>query len=764
MARKRNRAPEIDPAVEQAIQPAKRLAVPSRSLLDLNVPNAMLASVGSTAAVFAAAPFNPAIGAGAAAVFTAGVGMRMRGRTLSQWVRLRRSRQAAPQKAMLVSRDNVGIVFDGVSATAMVEITPRPWQITTVGPTGISEAPQISADVLRQQLIRHGISVSSLDVINIGYKFARPRRVAKGAGGTQTSGSADTAADVLDAMIGPVSVPLGGSTAIAVTIDLDGDAIGAAYARAVPNELPLPSGFCQTLIVAAKRVRNALAEQGFGGHLMSSQQVLDFDETVRAQLARSLEAPGWAMCGNSAGIHTRTYVPAAGHWTSESAGAWNHLQAHRQYTTLTLTPRPDGAAFAQPLMTYLVQSGEALAKASSYGLRSASGQQAAGIARALPVSERGPLLTTGAVIDDNHHLGFGIAAGGAGMFIGSRADKTRLFVAVSPAAEPLWLSGPTLFAMQMVARLSTQDLQIAVMIDDPLWQELVDHRAIPTLTLGGLDRVRADVIVCTPQWWERNRTAAAGKAVLLVTEAPAPQSSSNALEVQTADGVSEISIRADEEQHRVLWELPPMERRALLGGIDPSGASAAPREGAALRLGQVANFDDMRENGQAAVLPPISSMLPPQAPIELPEPITPEAPSGPSEVPVGGVAAPLSPIAFGEARDAVDVDAAAEPALPTFEDSGAVLIPGAAPGWTAEDESAESPADLAPVLPAEDLAGEAVPGAPVARWFPADDLPTEVLEPVAVSDDDLPTEVIPAIVEDEEPRGRHHLPGEDDAK
>ncbi|WP_080989563.1 type VII secretion protein EccE [Mycolicibacterium conceptionense] len=543
-----------------------RTAVPSRELVRFNPRSGLIASALGTAAVLGSASTIPAAGAAGAAVIAVGIGGAVRGRTLSEWASLRRASRVLPEQAALYPRDGVGVIFDGRTVTALIEITPRPWQITCIGPTGISESPVISADVLRRQLRQYDIGLSRIEVICAGYKFA----------------ARDDAAGVLDTLIGPVSVPLGGTTVIAVSIDLEADILIPAYARARRNSLP--DGLGQVLTVAATRVKNSLAEQGFGGRLMSAQQVRDFHDTVLAQVAKPLGKPGWNTCGPSNGVHTRTYVPARGHWNAESAGSWNHLQAHRQYTTLTLTPQGEGVALAQPLITYLVRGGDALAKAESYGLRTAGGQQAVGLNRALPVSTRLPLRSTGALIDDHRRLGFGISAGGAGLFVGTREDKTRVFVAVSPAEEPLWLAGNTLFAMQMVARLSTQDQRIAVMIDEPHWQQLVAHRDTPALTLGTADRSPADVIVCTPAWWERHRSLTAGKAVLLVTEDAPGRGATNSLTASTVDGRWEITVNADTQSTRLLWELTQMERRVLLGGIDPTGSTAAPRVGDALSL------------------------------------------------------------------------------------------------------------------------------------------------------------------------------------
>jgi hypothetical protein len=328
-----------------------------------------------------------------------------------------------------------------------------------------------------------------------------------------------------------------------------------------------------------------LSENGFGGKLMSAQRLRGFHDAVLAQVASSLSDPRWQTCGPANGVHTRTYTPARGYWNSKAAGAWHHLQSHRQFTTLTLTPKGETEALAQPLITYLVNSDDTLSKASGYGLRPAGGQQVAGLSQALPVAAGLPLRTTGAIIDDTHHLGFGVPAGGAGMFVGSRVDKTRVFVAVTPTDDPLWLCGPKIFALQMVARLSTQDLRISVMIDDPAWRHLVNHRRTPALTAGKLGSVPADVVVCTPQWWELNRDKCLGKAVIVVSEEEPGRLITNSLAVVTAaDGTSQVEVNVDSQSTAVSWELTPLERRTLLGEMDLTGA--APVQGADLKLSE----------------------------------------------------------------------------------------------------------------------------------------------------------------------------------
>jgi type VII secretion protein EccE len=570
MARRKGKAPKrIQPVQTQ------RTAGPRRDLVSLSPRSGAIASVLATAGTMGtvAAGLAPAASAAVAATVVGAFGAQVNGRTLGEWISLRRNAADLPEQAALFSRDGIGVVFDGRTASACVEVTPRPWQLTTITAAGASESPTITADQLRRQLSQYGVRCSRMTAICAGYKFA----------------ARDNAAGVLDTLIGPVSAPLGGTTVIVVSMDLDADALGQSYRRArtepVSGKPSLPDGLCRTLTLAATRVCHSLAENGFGGKLMSTQRLRGFHDAVLAQVASSLSDPRWQTCGPANGIHTRTYTPARGYWNSKAAGAWHHLQSHRQFTTLTLTPKGETEALAQPLITYLVNSDDTLSKASGYGLRPAVGQQVAGLSQALPVAAGLPLRTTGAIIDDTHHLGFGIPAGGAGMFVGSRADKTRVFVAVTPTDDPLWLCGPKIFALQMVARLSTQDLRISVMINDPAWRHLVNHRRTPALTAGTLGSVPADVVVCTPQWWELNRDKCFGKAVIVVSEEEPGRLITNSLSVVTAeDGTSQVEVNADSQSTVVSWELTPLERRALLGEMDLTGA--APTQGADLKLSE----------------------------------------------------------------------------------------------------------------------------------------------------------------------------------
>lgn len=560
-SRKKKRTP-----LDQAVT---RVAGPGRELVSYTPASGLAASVAGTAGAVGLWDVGP-YPAAAAAVAGAGVfGVRIWGRSIRQWVSLRRGFRKPLQQSALFSSDRVGVVFDGRTATALVEITPRAWQITTVGPTGENQSPVISADVLRQQLRQYDISLSGIDVICAGYKFA----------------ARDAAAQALDSLIGPVSVPLGGTTVIAVSVDLSADMLDAAYRRAVRGSLP--RGLCRALTVSATKVSYAMAEQGFTGKVMTAPQVRAFHDSILAQVAGPLTKPGWRTCGQQRGVHTRSYVPARGHWNAESAGAWNHIQSHRQYTLLSLTPVGAGSALAQPLITYLVRSSEAFAKASAYGLRPAAGQQLCALGRCMPVSARRPLHSVGAVIDERHRLSFGIPAGGAGVFVGTRSDKTRVFVATPPAVEPMWLVGPKLFALQMVGRLSTQDRAVAVVIDDEAWRGLVSHRGSPALSYGADDLRQAEVVVCRPSWWEQHRDACADKAVMLVAEDDPGESAVNSMVVARVEGRPVVTVKADGEETQVSWELTPIERRALLGETTEEGdpiSSASPHMGDVVTL------------------------------------------------------------------------------------------------------------------------------------------------------------------------------------
>lgn len=551
--------------------PTRRVAGPGRELISYTPASGMAASLVGTAGAMAAWPLGPYPAAAAATVGAGVFGVRIWGRTIRQWATLRRDFRKPLNQSALFSSDGMGVVFDGSTATALVEITPRPWQITTVGPTGENQSPVISADVLRRQLHQYDISLSGLDVICSGYKFA----------------VRDIAAAALDSLIGPVSVPLGGTTVVAVSVDLSADMIDAAYRRARRGSLPV--GLCRALWVAATKVSYALAEKGFSGALMSAPQVRDFHDSILVQVVRPLGKPKWRSCGDTHGVHTRSYVPARGHWNHKSAGSWNHIQSHRQYTLLSLTPLGGGSALAQPLVTYLARGAESEARVSGYGLRAAVGQQVAALGRCLPVSQRRALHSVGAVIDDHHHLGFGMPAGGAGFFVGTRRDKTRVFVATPPATEPLWLVGPKLLALQMVGRLSTQDRRIAVVIDDPAWDSMVAHRDTPALTRGTEGLRMADVVVCTPSWWEQHRAACADKAVMLVTGTDPGEVAVNSLVVRSDRTAPVIEVKADGETAEVPWELTPIERRALMGEITEEGN---PVSGSAPYLDQVVRLPE----------------------------------------------------------------------------------------------------------------------------------------------------------------------------
>lgn len=536
-----------------AAEDQHRVAGPGRTVFAYTPRSAMAASMAATTAAAATVGISPAVAGAAAAVSASVFGMRFAGRTVGQWVALRRESRTPLEQAVLFANDKVGIVFDGTTATAFVEITPRPWQITSVGPTGENQSPVISADVLRRQLEQYDLRLSGIDVVCAGYKFA----------------SRDHASATLDTLIGPVSVPLGGVTVVAVSMALDAETIDPSYRRTQRGSLHV--GFAQALTVAATRVMYSLAEKGFGGKLMDATRVRGFHDTVLAQVSRPLASPGWRNCGPRSGVHTRSYVPARGHWNAESAGAWNHLQSHRQYTSLSLSPVGGGQALAQPLITYLVRGSETFDKTSGFGLKSASGQQVAALERCLPVASRTTLRSPGAIIGERHRLGFGIPAGGAGLFVGSRPDKTRVFVASPPTEEPLWVFGPQLFALQMVARLSTQDRRIAVVIDDPAWEALVAHRAAPSLSIGVENLRMADVLVCTPAFWERNRARCEGKAIVLVAEDDPGTAAVNSMKVISHEGRSMIQVKVDSETTDVIWELTSAERRVLIGDVAAAG-------------------------------------------------------------------------------------------------------------------------------------------------------------------------------------------------
>ena len=182
MARLRGKRTQLDDGGAEPLRERQdpfQAAVPSREVARFTPRTGLAASVLGTGLVLAGAGAAPAIlsttatvptalGAGSAALVAGLIGGKIRGRTLGQWISLRRNKSVLPEQAALFSRDGVGVVFDGHTVTALVQITPRPWQVTCVGPTGVSEAPVISADLLRQQLTRQASSVSFVLCLKTG--------------------------------------------------------------------------------------------------------------------------------------------------------------------------------------------------------------------------------------------------------------------------------------------------------------------------------------------------------------------------------------------------------------------------------------------------------------------------------------------------------------------------------------------------------------------------------------------------------------------
>lgn len=535
-----------------------RTAAPSRRLLALSPISATVAAIIGFAAALPLIDVHPAAAIAALVVPFVVAGLCWKRRTSTEWISLRRRYRRPLEQAILFERFGIGFVFDGVSLRTFLQLTPRAWQVTVIGRNQVADSATVPVDELRKMLVQGDIRLSRIVAVCSGHKYV----------------TYDSAASTLDSAIGSVPFPLGGQTVIEAHLDVDPVILNAAYRRAQrvtrDGEPSLPDGICRTARAAAMRLSRHLARYDFEAHVMTDQQIRDLNTTNVGQLATAIASRRWSSNGDPQNVHTRSYSPARRYWTEDAAAGWNHVRAHRQFSSVVVTPDGTDAAIVQPTVTYLAADGNTLDDVETMGLHREVGQQVAATSLALPVSVRPQLRSTSVRVDDHTSFGFGVPAGGVGVFAGVTAAGDRVFVAIplGGAGEPLWLCGPSRFARQIIARASTLHVRIAVHLEGEEWEQLVRFRRSPLLSWADEDP-DPEVIVCSPQWFEMNRGRTRGRAVILVTEQEPGLGATHYLQVRPPASAAEegpqIHLHVDDTELLMPWRLSSAEARALLG-------------------------------------------------------------------------------------------------------------------------------------------------------------------------------------------------------
>jgi len=431
------------------------------------------------------------------------------GGTAYQWGHRRWKLRDQIKDSWIVNARGRAMVWDGKSASMLIEVRGNPWELSLVGTDGFTSAPTIPLSDIRSELRQYDIVVNHIRVIEYGYKV----------------GADDRASSSMLSVMGGVPHLLGGRVFVEVSITLS-DNLNAVASR--NREDSLETALTRTIGIATERVLRVFQTHNLRAHILTPPEALVLQQELEGSLGEAIKRNTWEFSGAPGDAEVGaavSFVPTV--WDEKTQQQWDEVLAHRQYNCLSL--RPDGlvdrVSYAS---TYLVDDPSNLNLLGSQGLRRENGKHLSRIANLLPLSRDIPIDDDGGrVIGRQENPGLHLPVHPLGVFLGLSQNRSKVFMNITRGGPPLWIIGDDEFARRFVLRLSTQRHRITVSIPDQGWYDLVQARNSSLLVFDQLPSQTlnfSDVIICTPEQATELETLSGkeGPALVVVSEYEPP--------------------------------------------------------------------------------------------------------------------------------------------------------------------------------------------------------------------------------------------------
>lgn len=472
--------------------------------------------------------------AGAAAIALVPM-IAFRGLTIPDRWRVRRNSAAPLSAAMVHSRDRAGVVWDGATASVLMEVAPTgPFPVTWVSDTDDIDRTPIPLELLASLLVQLDIHCSEIAVLGIGYRTVLEEHKPSQIG---------------EAVLGNMSWPTSGRTFVQVSMKAN-RSLGSVFLRARSGSVPL--GRDRAILMAAARVRAQLAHHGFAVKLLPVSRVEAVTDEVLSVTGKSVDNPHSGWSGVKGGVQTVS-ATVAGSWDEDKHRRWVSRSAYRTYERLSLTPGRTGPE-ARYTVTFASRDRGMFSGLWMLGLSTIKHQQRPVLASLAPLAATGPVELPGVAVDKAR---IELYPGGLGVLVGSSADKGRLFIRIDPdAGQTLYLVGPDELARQFLLRLILTLVTVDVRLGQPggEWDRFVRRLSSRLVTFRS--NWTPGIVVCDEREVSAERVAHPGRTIIAVCSAVPEHRPEHSI---IADR-DRLVVTTGTDQAVVTWRMDPRER------------------------------------------------------------------------------------------------------------------------------------------------------------------------------------------------------------
>ncbi|WP_246098140.1 type VII secretion protein EccE [Rhodococcus spelaei] len=365
----------------------------------------------------------------------------------------------------------VGLLWDGGSVTAVVEVLPAPGNLTQVGRDGVESVHLLPVGALAESMTQHDINLSGIDVISHGYRAV----------------AGSPAADVYDRLVGPLPATAVRTVWLALRLD------ATAEAESVSSRGGGSEGAARTVSIAAQRVVRTLADHGLPSRLLTAAQI----GSAATQIGRGIRPESFTRawnhvpladaCNSGFAIDPRSLSSEvlAALWARPSLG-----------TTVTVRLRP-GARPGEVRVAASCRLTNCTVPESRErpGPVSMSGRHADALASNLPGAPAHlDSLTPFTGVDRVRLDALNLPSSGCGQLLGSDDDGRGITTRVTgPEVPTVEVFGELYLAQQLVFRAVATGARILIHSDRAQdWEPLVESVATPDRLALALDPTRFD--------------------------------------------------------------------------------------------------------------------------------------------------------------------------------------------------------------------------------------------------------------------------------
>ncbi|OHU47217.1 type VII secretion protein EccE [Mycobacteroides chelonae] len=385
-----------------------------------------------------------------------------RSRTLFGWIARRWGRRPMRERIFLYEYGGVGISWDGQRAAAYIEVLPKPYEITTISTSGAQGLRSLPIDDIRQELQQFDIRCEAVTIVNFGYKYAQPSKLAT----------------TYHHTLGPVPALLYGRTFVEVAINLS-DSLESVYRRRLDDDTP--AGLSRTVTLATERIRRRITRKGWTAKPLSKVEVKRLTTQLSTDLLTPLRNEHWASAGQKS-MRAIAYTPTASAWTTARYRDWCRLNTHRQVQILRLDRRRMGD-HAELYIGYLNGDTKPLETVSALGLRREYSQQGDILTAALPTARTDRTSAVQGMNLAGKEFPIEIHPCGAGTFVGyTKNSGEQVFVNFTVGAtkrgslnriefDPFYIVAPAAMCQQILLRLATSGRTIDISLPGEPWSQ-----------------------------------------------------------------------------------------------------------------------------------------------------------------------------------------------------------------------------------------------------------------------------------------------------